>query len=148
MDGMHDLGGKQGFGLVRYRPFAPAFHAAWERRISALTQWLSVAASSIWTEGVAEHDAADQIEDNVRAFATGRRTHLRGQVLRTDDLLLRDGIDRRIRERRVPVRTNHAGAKALGNLGAALPTPPPAPINSTLSPAFRPAASMPHQAAM
>jgi nitrile hydratase beta subunit len=36
MDGMHDLGGKQGFGRVRYRPFAPAFHAAWERRINAL----------------------------------------------------------------------------------------------------------------
>lgn len=36
MDGMHDLGGKQGFGPVRYIPNAPVFHAAWEQRINAL----------------------------------------------------------------------------------------------------------------
>jgi nitrile hydratase subunit beta len=36
MDGMHDLGGKQGFGRVRYAPQAPAFHAAWERRVNAM----------------------------------------------------------------------------------------------------------------
>jgi nitrile hydratase beta subunit len=36
MDGMHDLGGKQGFGPVRHVPDAPAFHAAWERRVNAM----------------------------------------------------------------------------------------------------------------
>jgi nitrile hydratase len=36
MDGMHDLGGKQGFGPVRYTLDAPAFHAAWEVRANAL----------------------------------------------------------------------------------------------------------------
>ena len=36
MDGMHDLGGKQGFGPVRHTPGAPAFHAAWEKRVNAL----------------------------------------------------------------------------------------------------------------
>ena len=36
MDGMHDLGGKQGFGAVSYTPDAPAFHAAWEVRANAL----------------------------------------------------------------------------------------------------------------
>jgi nitrile hydratase beta subunit len=36
MDGMHDLGGKQGFGAVRYTLEAPAFHAAWEVRANAL----------------------------------------------------------------------------------------------------------------
>jgi nitrile hydratase len=36
MDGMHDLGGKQGFGPVRHAPDAPAFHAAWEVRVNAL----------------------------------------------------------------------------------------------------------------
>lgn len=36
MDGMHDLGGKQGFGPVRHAPDAPAFHAAWEVRANAL----------------------------------------------------------------------------------------------------------------
>ena len=36
MDGMHDLGGKQGFGPVRYTLDAKAFHAAWEVRANAL----------------------------------------------------------------------------------------------------------------
>lgn len=36
MDGMHDLGGKQGFGKVRYTLDAPAFHAAWEVRANSL----------------------------------------------------------------------------------------------------------------
>ena len=36
MDGMHDLGGKQGFGPVRYTPDAPAFHAPWEVRANSL----------------------------------------------------------------------------------------------------------------
>jgi nitrile hydratase subunit beta len=36
MDGMHDLGGKQGFGKVRYSPHATAFHAPWEVRANSL----------------------------------------------------------------------------------------------------------------
>jgi nitrile hydratase subunit beta len=36
MDGMHDLGGKQGFGRVRHTPQAPCFHEPWERRVNAL----------------------------------------------------------------------------------------------------------------
>ena len=36
MDGIHDLGGKQGFAAVRYSPGATAFHAAWEVRANSL----------------------------------------------------------------------------------------------------------------
>src|SRR5499427_722603 len=36
MDGVHDLGGKQGFGAVRYTLNAPAFHAQWEVRANSL----------------------------------------------------------------------------------------------------------------
>ena len=36
MDGIHDLGGKQGFGKVRHSPAAQAFHAPWEKRANAL----------------------------------------------------------------------------------------------------------------
>ena len=36
MDGIHDLGGKQGFGRVRYSLGAQAFHAPWEKRVNAL----------------------------------------------------------------------------------------------------------------
>lgn len=36
MDGMHDLGGRQGFGRVRYQRDARAFHAPWEVRANSL----------------------------------------------------------------------------------------------------------------
>ena len=36
MDGMHDMGGRQGFGVIRYTPNAPAFHAGWEVRANSL----------------------------------------------------------------------------------------------------------------
>jgi len=36
MDGMHDLGGKQGFGRVRYKKNAAVFHAPWHVRSNAL----------------------------------------------------------------------------------------------------------------
>ena len=36
MDGMHDLGGRQGFGPVRHSAKAAVFHAPWERRVNAL----------------------------------------------------------------------------------------------------------------
>ena len=36
MDGIHDLGGRQGFGRVRYTCNAPAFHADWEVRANSL----------------------------------------------------------------------------------------------------------------
>jgi nitrile hydratase subunit beta len=36
MDGIHDLGGRQGFGKVRYTQGATAFHAAWEVRTNSL----------------------------------------------------------------------------------------------------------------
>jgi len=36
MDGVHDLGGRQGFGRVRYTQDAPAFHAPWELRANSL----------------------------------------------------------------------------------------------------------------
>jgi len=36
MDGMHDLGGKQGFGPVRHSADAETFHAAWEKQANSL----------------------------------------------------------------------------------------------------------------
>ena len=36
MDGIHDLGGRQGFGAVRHTPDAPAFHERWEERVNSL----------------------------------------------------------------------------------------------------------------
>jgi nitrile hydratase subunit beta len=36
MDGIHDLGGRQGFGRVRFTVGATAFHAPWEVRVNAM----------------------------------------------------------------------------------------------------------------
>lgn len=36
MDGIHDMGGRQGLGQVRYTLNAKAFHAPWEIRVNAL----------------------------------------------------------------------------------------------------------------
>ncbi len=36
MDGIHDMGGRQGFGRVRYSLDAKAFHAPWEIRANSL----------------------------------------------------------------------------------------------------------------
>ena len=36
MDGIHDLGGMQGFGPVHVEPDEPVFHAPWEGRVFAL----------------------------------------------------------------------------------------------------------------
>src|SRR5215472_1154047 len=35
MDGVHDLGGKQGYGPVVVEPDEPVFHAQWEGRVFA-----------------------------------------------------------------------------------------------------------------
>ena len=37
MDGVHDMGGMDGFGKVEPEPNEPVFHADWERRAFALT---------------------------------------------------------------------------------------------------------------
>jgi nitrile hydratase len=36
MDGMHDMGGRQGFGRVRYALKAQTYHEPWEKRVNAL----------------------------------------------------------------------------------------------------------------
>jgi nitrile hydratase beta subunit len=36
MDGIHDMGGRQGFGKVRFTQGATAFHAPWEVRVNSL----------------------------------------------------------------------------------------------------------------
>jgi nitrile hydratase len=36
MDGIHDLGGRQGYGPVRYTLGATAFHSPWEVRVNAM----------------------------------------------------------------------------------------------------------------
>ena len=37
MNGIHDMGGMDGFGPVEPEPSEPVFHAEWERRVFALS---------------------------------------------------------------------------------------------------------------
>ena len=47
MDGVHDLGGIDGFGKVEPESNEPVFHAAWEGRVMAMSRALG--ASGTWT---------------------------------------------------------------------------------------------------
>ena len=46
MNGVHDMGGLQGFGPVQIEADEPLFHAAWERRALGLT--LAMGATGQW----------------------------------------------------------------------------------------------------
>ena len=43
MNGVHDLGGVDGFGAVEVEAAEPVFHAAWERRVFGMTAMASAA---------------------------------------------------------------------------------------------------------
>jgi len=43
MDGVHDMGGMDGFGKVEPEPNEPAFHAQWEGRVLAMQRALGYA---------------------------------------------------------------------------------------------------------
>src|SRR6202012_3873875 len=43
MDGIHDMGGMDGFGKVEPEPNEPVFHAAWEGRVMAMNRAMGAA---------------------------------------------------------------------------------------------------------
>ena len=47
MDGIHDMGGMDGFGKVDPEPNEPVFHERWERRVLAMSR--AIGASGAWT---------------------------------------------------------------------------------------------------
>src|SRR5215207_10623774 len=47
MDGIHDMGGMDGFGSVYPEPNEPVFHEHWEGRVLALNR--AMGASGTWT---------------------------------------------------------------------------------------------------
>ena len=49
MDGIHDLGGRQGFGRIRHTLKAQTFHEPWERRSTRLLARRQAPAFSTWT---------------------------------------------------------------------------------------------------
>jgi nitrile hydratase subunit beta len=53
MNGVHDLGGAQGFGPVAPEPEEPVFHADWERRALALS--LAMNSAGMWNIDMVRH---------------------------------------------------------------------------------------------
>jgi hypothetical protein len=65
---------------------------------------------------IAEHDAADEVKDDIGALAVGSRAHLDRQIPRLENKFFGDAVDGRVRMWRVPVGTYHVRAEAPGNL--------------------------------
>src|SRR5271166_6440878 len=87
------LGGGREVALERVHAEEPAFvvieidEVETDFALAGRGDFDQPAAQGEATEGAAEHDAADEIEDYVRAPSAGRRTNLGRQVVGADDQL-------------------------------------------------------------
>ena len=114
MDGIHDLGGKQGFGRVRHSPTAPAFHDAWEKRGNAL--YSLAVKSGIFNMDEYRH-AIERMEPRhyVSASYYERSLTSLATLLVEKGLVTRDELERRadgvvpLASPSAPGRTNRAG---------------------------------------
>jgi len=85
MNGVHDMGGMDGFGPVVREPDEPVFHGAWERRTFALV--MAMGASGTWTidmgRSAREHRSpADYLS----------KTYYQLWLAGLEDLLVRNGL--------------------------------------------------------
>jgi len=62
MDGVHDMGGMDGFGKVEREPNEPVVHAAWEGRVLALQRAMSYAGA--WNIDMSRY-AQERLPPNV-----------------------------------------------------------------------------------
>ncbi len=60
MDGIHDLGGKHGYGAVEREHDEPAFHARWEAKVFAILG--AAAATGAWTSADRFRHAIERID--------------------------------------------------------------------------------------
>lgn len=85
MNGVHDLGGMQGFGKVEPEPDEPVFHADWEGRALAMNRAMSYA--KLWNIDISR--AA--IEELPAAVYLGS-SYYKKWTLRLEQLLMRYGL--------------------------------------------------------
>jgi nitrile hydratase len=82
MDGVHDMGGMDGFGKVEPESNEPVFHAAWEGRVMAMSRALG--ASGVWTIDHSR-DGIERLPPHVYLTSSYyRRWFLRTQLLLTE----------------------------------------------------------------
>jgi len=67
MDGIHDMGGMDGFGRVRPEPNEPIFHEEWERRVMAMTR--AMGATGAWSIDMARF-SREQLPPPIYLVAT------------------------------------------------------------------------------
>jgi len=88
MDGIHDLGGLQGFGPIRREPDEPVFHAPWEARVFALSFTLPYADDN-FRPAVEAMDPAHYLRASYyEKWLAAELALLRGNGTLTDDELL------------------------------------------------------------
>ena len=67
MDGIHDMGGMDGFGKVEPEPNEPVFHEAWERRMLAMNR--AMGATGVWSIDMARF-SREQLPPHIYLAAT------------------------------------------------------------------------------
>ena len=85
MDGVHDLGGMDGFGPVEPERDEPVFHSEWEARVLAMTR--AMGAASGWTIDM-QRFAREQISPPLYLAAS----YYQRWFLATRQMLLDDGL--------------------------------------------------------
>ena len=106
MNGIHDMGGMDGFGTVEPEPNEPPFHAPWEGRVLAMNRAIGYA--KIWnidkSRATHRRAAAARISDQVLLPEMGARL---------EQLLVEYGYRRRGRGGRRPRAASGQAAAAL-----------------------------------
>jgi nitrile hydratase beta subunit len=85
MDGIHDMGGMDGFGKVEPEPNEPVFHEAWESRMLAMDR--AMGATGVWSIDMARF-SRERVPPHVYLVATYYQRWLLG----TRQLLLDRGL--------------------------------------------------------
>ena len=74
MDGIHDMGGMDGFGNVRPEPHEPVFHESWEGRVLAMNR--AVGAWRVWNIDMSRYAIEALAPDVYLASSYYTRWHL------------------------------------------------------------------------
>jgi nitrile hydratase beta subunit len=74
MNGVHDMGGMDGFGKVEPEPDEPVFHAAWEARVMAMNR--AMGATGTWNIDMSRFSRETLAPDVYLASSYYRKWHL------------------------------------------------------------------------
>lgn len=97
MNGIHDMGGLHGFGLVEQELNEPVFHSFWESRVFCMTQVLDT--KQIWNLDEHRHEIELMSPDAyISAGYYGRWLFAMERLLDRKNILRRAEVDQRVEE--------------------------------------------------